>query len=133
MKRTAYGIIIMIMILCISACGSPQYKDGQYTGVYQGEGEAKMTVTLTLKDQKITACEMECLDKKGNVKDEHYGEQAGDANFAKAQIALKGMKQYPNMLVEVQSVEDMDAVSGATVSLKEFQEAVKSALEQAEK
>ncbi len=131
MKRIVYGVVICALLVMVSACGSVQYNDGEYTGVYNGEGESKMTVTLTLKDQKITDCKMECLDKMGNIKDEHYGEQAGEANFEKAQIALKGMKEYPKLLVELQSVDDMDAVSGATVSFKEFKEAVNDALKKA--
>ena len=38
------------------------------------------------------------------------------------------MKKYPGMLIEKQDINNIDTVSGATVSKKEFQEAVKDAL-----
>ncbi|MBP2634401.1 MAG: FMN-binding domain protein [Firmicutes bacterium] len=50
-----------------------------------------------------------------------------------AQHAVKGTATYAPKLVEVQSMDKVDAVSGATVSYKQFLEAGKKALDQARK
>ncbi len=132
MKKIVVTIILLIVSLLAVGCGAPKYNDGEYIGEYKGDGESKTVVKIVLKDQKIESCELELYDDNGRLKDEHYGENSGEANFAKAQLALKGTMQYPQMLVELQNIDDMDAISGATVSLKEFTQAVNDALKKAE-
>ncbi len=132
MKKTLSIIFILALSIVVVACGATKYNDGEYTGEFLGDANAKTVVHIVIKDQQITECSMECFDKNGDLKDEHYGESSGETNFQKAQRAVEGMKQYPEMLVQTQSIEDMDAVSGATVSFKEFSEAVNMALKQAE-
>ena len=78
-----------------------------------------------------TVTEVEALDDDGNVKDAHYGEGSSEANFRMAQTALQGIGEYPKKLIESQNVDGIDAVSGATVSLLDFRNAVKQALEEA--
>lgn len=126
---TTLGLVMVLLV----ACGKSNYKDGVYEGVYKGEGSSTLSVKLTLKDNKIAECSYESTDKKGNPKDENYGKEAGEANYAIAQRALKGTKTYPAKLVEAGNVDDMEAVSGATVSFKEFKKAVGEALEKASK
>ncbi|EFG27553.1 FMN-binding protein, partial [Fusobacterium periodonticum] len=75
----------------------------------------------------------EFRDGKGNVKGDDYGKEAGDEKYRKAQIAVEGFSTYADKLVEVQDPNEVDAVSGATVSNKEFKEAVWDALEKAKK
>lgn len=106
------------------------YRDGVYSGSASGAfGETK--VTLTIADGRIAKCDMEALDDDGNVKDAHYGEGSSEANFRMAQTALQGIGEYPKKLIESQNVDGIDAVSGATVSLLDFRNAVKQALEEA--
>ncbi len=129
MKKLA--LITLLSFVFLVGCSS-SIKDGEYTGSYQAEdSSSSMTVTLTIKDGEITACEMTAYDKTGAVKDENYGKNAGEENYKLAQTALKGMKQYPALLVETQNVDDIDAISGASVSLQEFRAAVKDALNSA--
>ena len=70
---------------------------------------------------------------KGNIKGEWLRKEAGDEKYRKAQIAVEGFSTYADKLVEVQDPNEVDAVSGATVSNKEFKEAVWDALEKAKK
>ena len=56
-----------------------------------------------------------------------------DDKYKKAQIAVQGFSTYADKLVEVQDPDQVDAVSGATVSNKEFKEAVWNALDKAKK
>lgn len=133
MKKWMIGLVTMgLMLVAITGCSGGAPKDGTYEGIYEDEESGSgMTVTLTIADGAITECELVATDKTGAVKDEHYGEASGEANYQKAQRAVEGMKQYPDQLVALQNVDDIDAVSGATVSLKEFQIAVKDALKKA--
>ena len=82
---------------------------------------------------KIINAAAEVKDGKGEIKGEDYGKEAGDEKYQKAQLAVQGFSQYADKLVEVQDPEQVDAISGATVSNKEFKEAVWNALEQAKK
>ncbi len=124
-------VVIALSLMLLVACSSAP-KDGTYQGTYQADdNSSSMTVELTIKDGEISACTMTAYDQTGTVKDENYGKNAGKDNYAIAQKALAGMKQYPALLIETQNVDDIDAVSGASVSLQEFKIAVKDALSNA--
>ena len=126
-------IIILILIILIGAGGffilkSPAaYHDGIYTASTSGAfGDTK--ITLEIKDGKILKCNLEAVDKEGNIKNENYGRNSGEKNFQIAQTALAGTKKYPELLIEAQDVEKVDAISGATVSHREFVRLVQEAL-----
>ncbi len=131
MKKLLSGILALGLGLSLTACGAPSYNDGTYTGEYKSD-KSTTKVEITLKENVITDCKAEFLDEKGNVKDEHYGEDSGEANYEKAQIALEGMVQYADKLKEVGNLEGLEAISGATVSYKEFKSAVEDALSKGE-
>ncbi len=131
MKKILSITLAFAFILSLTACGAPSYKDGSYEGEYKSD-KTTTKVSITVKENVITDCSAEYLDEKGNPKDENYGKDSGDANYEKAQIALKGMVQYPEKLVEAGNLETLEAVSGATVSYKEFKSAVEDALSKAE-
>ncbi len=133
MKKNMFLIVIVILSIVLVSCGgATSYKDGTYTGEYKGSESSRTVVTLTMKDNTIVDCTLESYDKKGDLKDENYGKNSGDSNYAIAQKALESMKEYPKLLVEKQNIDDVEAVSGATITYKEFKEAVKEALKNAE-
>ncbi len=115
----------------LSSCGGgDKYKDGTYTGTSVDEEQgSSMYVEITITDGAISDCKMVAKDKEGNIKDENYGKSAGGALYEKAQRAVKGMKEYPELLIEAGNPDDVDAVAGATVSGQQFKLAVKAALE----
>ncbi len=132
-KKIFAMLLAFAMLISLSACGGPTYKDGTYEGQSISSSNKHITnVTITLKEGVITECSAEFLDQNGKEKDEHYGEEMGEANFAKAQIAQKGMHQYAEKMVEAGKVEMLEAVSGATISYKEFKNAVADAMSKAE-
>ena len=53
------------------------------------------------------------------------------ADYQKAQVAVDAMKIYSAQLVETQDLNAVDAISGATVSYKQFVETVTRAVEEA--
>lgn len=123
---------------CGKASGSDVYKDGTYTGKSAPDDQgAYGEATITIKDRQITGCNYVTWQSDGTVKDEEYGKVNGEISnqdyYDKAQNAVKAMEQYAQELINVQRPEDVDAVSGATISYNQFVEAVKSALEEAKK
>ena len=115
-----------------------RYKDGTYKAMsdikddWGGYGEA----TVTIMDGKITGCEFLSYEKDGKVKDENYGKMNGvikNAGLYKiAQTAIKNSAQYGTRLVEMQQLDKVDAIAGATMSHELFQNAAGIALKQAE-
>lgn len=134
-------LLILVVVLLLTACGGgsekseeANYKDGVYTGTYsEKEGVVNMEVVLTIESNKITECAMKSYGKDGKLKDETYGDGLDDKNKELAKLAYQGFTQYPSLLVENQDVNKIDAISGATVSYKEFKSAVEDALKQAKK
>ena len=143
MKKLLVLILTLALALLTACGGSASYADGTYTGtssVHEGEeddgsGAGYGVATLTIQGGAITACTFETFEPDGTLKDEDYGKQNGEiANrdfYNKAQRAVQASAQYGDKLVAAGSQKDVDAISGATISFSEFQEAVEDALNQA--
>ena len=91
---------------------------------------------LTIKDGKIADCEFTTYEPDGTLKDSEYGKQDGEvANqdfYNKAQRAVQASSKYAENLVNAGNLADVDKITGASISYKEFQEAVNDALDQAQ-
>ncbi len=133
MKKQLLILAIIATLLLTVSCTSKELKDGTFVGEIKGEGSSKTVVELVIKDKKIVACVLESYDKEGNIKGRDYGANSGKANYALAQKAVQGMQKYPEMLLKTQNVDDVEAVSGATISYKQFKAAVKEAIKNAQK
>lgn len=143
MKKKISALLCCSAILSVllTGCGSANYADGTYEGKSQvhegdeeGNGDGYGVVTLTIKDNSITACEYRTYETDGTLKGDDYGKQNGEiANkdyYAKAQKAVKANAVYAENLIG-KELDDVDAISGATISYNEFREAVLDALGQA--
>ena len=109
-------------------------KDGTYT--VDSSRDDKLgysTLTITIKDGKITAADFHGIDLLGNVKDESYGSLLGEGDYKKAQVAVKAIETYPKQLLETQDLKKVDAISGASISYGQFVETVTKAVDEAEK
>ena len=137
--------LTLITVLLLSGCGSI-YADGTYTAqssVYEGleddEGDAGGdgygVVSITIRDNVIVDCTFTTYMTDGTEKDEDYGKQDGEiANqdyYNKAQRAVRASQNYAEQLAAKGSLDQVDAISGATISYDEFKEAVRLALKQA--
>ena len=138
-KRYIIVFLILFIAAGLTLCGFKEmraakvYKNGVYEGEHKDEQRGNVIkAILEIKDNRIVSCQIIATDSEGRVKDVDYGKGLGEENYKKAQAALEGMKQYPDILVKTQDVDKIDAVSGATASLKEFQTAVHNALNKAE-
>jgi major membrane immunogen (membrane-anchored lipoprotein) len=115
----------------LSGCGS-SLKDGTYEGRSTNDNRgAYGIVSLEVKNGEIASAQFLQYNADGTLKDEKYGEEAGEDSYKMAQNALQYSKKYPEKLVETQDVGKVDAVTGATSSWKQFQEAAKDALAKA--
>ena len=146
MKKLA--LIIALAAMCavsFTGCGEKNYKDGTYTARSQEyineeddsvAGNGYGEVTVTIKDNTITECEFKTYELDGTLKDEDYGKEGGEIKnkdfYNKAQKALAACDKYAEQLVSKGSIDEVDAISGATVNYNEFTEAVDEALKQAE-
>jgi major membrane immunogen (membrane-anchored lipoprotein) len=130
--------LLAVVLLTVCGCGgsSPgaaELEDGVYTGV-SGEDDdgAYGEVSVTVENGVITDCVFVTWQKDGSIKGEDYGKVNGEISnrefYDKAQLAVRAMERYADALVETQSVDGVDAVSGATISHGQFLEAVSDAL-----
>ena len=143
MKKRLIAFLLIALALFSAGCGSKTYRDGVYEGrssVYEGDeedgnGAGYGVVTLTISDGVIVACEYHTYEPDGTLKDENYGKQDGEvANrdfYNKAQRAVKACERYAAQLAQTGELKEVDAISGATISFNEFEEAVLDALAKA--
>ena len=136
--------LISAVMLSLAGCSQQEkqtdYKDGVYTGkssVHQsdedGNGSGYGETEIEIKNNKIVSCTFTTYEPDGTLKDESYGSEFSKENRLKAQKAVQASTKYGSMLVSKGSVDEVDAISGATISYEEFKEAVEDALKKAEK
>lgn len=149
-RKFAAALLFFAAALALTGCGggggkAKTYADGTYEGtsdVYINEdedsedGNGYGVVTITIENNVITACTYQTYEVDGTLKDEDYGKEGGQiANkdyYRKAQKAVAACEKYAQSLVESGSLDEVDAISGATVNYDEFRQAVKAALAEAE-
>ena len=138
--------IILCAALVLSACNkgtdapkSDAKKINLPDGVYTKESEKDewggyVKVSLTVKDGVITEASMDQLNKDGSIQDENYGKTDGEIKnpglYKIAQEAIQNAEKYPQVLVEKGSLDEVEAISGATVSYNLFRDAVNKILEE---
>ncbi|MDR1249361.1 MAG: FMN-binding protein [Treponema sp.] len=136
MRRKIIFALLVTTGLLSAGCGNPSYKDGIYSGrSAEDDTGAWGEVVLTIAGGKIAACDFVTREKNGTVKGEDYGKINGEIAkqdyYDKAQLAVRAMEQYAREYVEKQRLQDIDAISGATIAYDQFNEAVEYALEKA--
>lgn len=147
-KKKFFAVLFAVAIFAgmLSGCGAlfDSYVDGTYEGtssVYEGDeegnGDGYGVVTITIENNAITACEYKTYQTDGTLKDEEYGKQNGAVMntdfYNKAQRAVLACEKYAEQLAKVGDLSGVDAISGATISYDQFQEALDDALRQAMK
>ena len=144
-KRLSLIALALLFALLLAGC-SASYADGTYTAqssVYEGleddegdeGGDGYGVVTITVKDNVVVDCTFTTYMTDGTVKDEDYGKKDGEISnqdyYNKAQRAVQASQNYAVQLAAKGSLDQVDAISGATISYDEFKEAVRLALKDA--
>ena len=140
MRRKSIGLILGILTaaavtVSLSGCASSTaLKDGYYTAQasdYWGSGW-KEFVMITVKGGRIIAVEYNAEDANGFAK-------SWDTEYLQNMMDCQGtypneyMRAYINQLLEEQSANQVDAISGATTSARYFEYLTQAAIEQARK
>ena len=156
MRKAVYRLLTaaaaVLMMASLTACGGSsgggkeavvptvpeKMNDGTYHGKSSnfdadedGNGAGYGEVDVTIEGNKITDCTFTMYELDGTVKDESYGADLNQENRLRAQKAVQSGARYAAQLAETGSPESVDAISGATLSYKEFMEAVDAALKEA--
>ncbi len=137
---------VMTAALALTACGSASYKDGEYTArsaeyisdqASEEESEANGygEITIKIEGGRITDCKFSTFQLDGTPKDENYGKVDGEVKnrdfYNKAQRARAACDNYAEQLKSKGSIDEVDAISGATINYNEFKEAAANALDKA--
>ena len=144
---------IMLLTAVVSAAvlsgcgGSVSYKDGTYTArraeyissdeeEEESEANGYGEVEITISGGAVSDCKFATYQLDGTPKDEDYGKKDGEIKnrdfYNKAQRARAACDNYAQQLKAKGSLDEVDAVSGATINYNEFKEAASAALKQAE-
>lgn len=144
MKKLLCLIAAGALTMSLAACGEKSYKDGTYSGrssdyttdEEDGASNGYGEVEITIKDGKIAECTYMTYEIDGTPKGDDYGKKDGEIKnegfYNKAQKANAARSNYAKQLVAKGSIDDVDAISGATINYNEFVEAVNDALLKAE-
>ena len=132
----------------LSGCGgSAGYKDGTYTArsaeyisgseaEEESEANGYGEIEITISGGSVTDCKFSTFQLDGTPKDEDYGKVDGEIKnrdfYNKAQRARAACDNYAQQLKAKGSLDEVDAISGATINYNEFKEAASAALRQAE-
>lgn len=119
-----------------SGAAGGAYKDGTFTGQSSTldanvDGDGYGVISITIEDGKIVSATFQPFLPDGTPKDKNYGKDG--TRYAVAQKVISAGDDYTAALVESGSVDDVDAVSGATYLYDQFVEAARAALKEAEK
>lgn len=141
MRRSMFlSIITTIFLLLSVSCvvkNTHKYKDGEFAGIsksiYLRENFYGVT-KITISEGKITEVDFSIIDMDNKVFfDEKYEERYKDIPeyVNQCRNEWKAINIYPNILLEKQKIDSLDAITGATWSYNMFESSLKEALEKA--
>jgi major membrane immunogen (membrane-anchored lipoprotein) len=114
-----------------------KYKDGEFVGVsksiYLQENFYGVT-KITVSNGKINKVDFSIIDMDNKVFfDEKYEERYKDIPeyVEQCRNERKAMNIYPNILLEKQKIDSMDAITGATWAYNMFDSSLSEALKRA--
>lgn len=131
---------LVLGVTLLAGCGQAtqpaRLQNGTFTGTSSADEKGAIgEVTITVKDNTVVAATYVTRQKDGSIKDENYGKANGEIEnpefYKKAQAAVAASKQYAVELVEVGDVDEVDVISGATISYGQFIEAANQAMDAA--
>lgn len=132
--------VVFSLTSCVDQKRSAGYRDGVYAGrssdfqqEESGNGSGYGEVNIEIRGNRIISCAFTMYKLDGTAKDETYGQDLSREYRLKAQKAVQSAQRYARMTAEAGTTDDVDAISGATVSHQQFIEAVNDALSKAEK
>jgi major membrane immunogen (membrane-anchored lipoprotein) len=131
------GIIVFLLSAsCVVKSGN-KYKDGEFAGIsrsiYQQENFYGVT-KIGVSDGKITDVDFSIIDMDNKVFfDEKYEERFKDIPeyMEQCRNEWKAINIYPDILLEKQKIDSLDAITAATWSFNMFESSLTEALKKA--
>jgi major membrane immunogen (membrane-anchored lipoprotein) len=136
-KLSTSVIIVFLLSASCSVKNSNKYKDGEFVGasksIYLRENFYGVT-KITISEGKITKVDFSIIDMDNEVFfDDKYEERFKDIpEYVKqCRNEWKAINIYPNILLEKQKIDTLDAITGATWAYNMFESSLKEALKKA--
>ena len=133
-------VTIISTFLFFSSCvvkNSGKYKDGEFAGIsksiYQQENFYAVT-KITISKGEITEVDFSIIDMDNKVFfDEKYEERFKEIPeyVEQCRNEWKAINIYPNILLEKQKIDSLDAITGATWAYNMFEGSLSEALKKA--
>lgn len=141
MRKSIWITIIVISVfLLFESCivkNASKYKDGEFAGIsksiYLQENFYGVT-KITVSDGKITGVDFSIIDMDNKVFfDEKYEERFKDIPeyVEQCRNEWKAINTYPNILLEKQKIDRLDAITAATWAYNMFESSFSEALKNA--
>lgn len=136
----ALGIAAAVGIMLFSGCSSPlptaaELPDGTFRGTSSPDDQGAVgAIEFTVHDGVITSASFVVTDPDGTVHDADYGlskstgEPVDEAFYQRAQAAVAAEQVYVTQFKEAGDVDQVDVIAGASLSHRQFVEAVEDAL-----
>lgn len=134
---------LLILSLCLIAQGCTREYDAKnfVPGVYEAKSSADDdggygVAKVTIKNRKIVDVDYHTYTEDGKLKDVDYGKIHGEASnkdyYDKAQFAVASQQKYVKQLLDVQNINMVDGITGASIIYSQFKESIGLTLDQAE-
>lgn len=136
------GVAAALGVLLFSGCSRPTtiagLRDGTFTGASQPDDQGAVGhLSFVVKDGAIVEASFVVKDADGTPHDQEYGlskasgQPVDDAFYQRAQAAVAAEQQYVAQFAEVGDADQVDVIAGASLSHRQFVEAVEDALSRA--
>jgi major membrane immunogen (membrane-anchored lipoprotein) len=107
--------------------------DGTYIGKSSPDDTgAYAEVTLVFQNNQLSECNFVTIQADGTIKAQDYGKIDGEISnsdyYEKAQLAVQAMETYAKQYQDLKNLQEVDAITGATIAYNQFVEAVQNAL-----
>ena len=138
----ALGVAAALGVVLFSGCSQPttiaDLPDGTFTGASQPDDQGAVGhLSFTVKDGAIVEASFVVKDADGTPHDHEYGlskatgQAVDEAFYQRAQAAVAAEQQYVAQFKEVGDADQVDVIAGASLSHRQFVEAVEDALSRA--
>ena len=141
-NRIIGTLILLTAVTAVQGCSREYDQKSLVPGVYEARSTPDKNggysiAKITVKNRRIAAVDYHTYTADGKLKDADYGKVNGEIvsqeDYKKAQHAVAAQQKYADQLLEVQNINFVDGITGASIIYDQFNETVRAALDQAER
>ena len=142
-RATVFALAAAIGIVAFSGCAQSMkvadYADGSYSGASAPDDAGAIgTIQFTISGGRVVEASFVITDADGTPHDENYGlskstgKPIDQAFYQRAQAAVAAEQEYVARFKEVGDADEVDVIAGASLSHRQFIEAITDALSRTE-